>query len=208
MKPKLIFVEGLPNSGKTTLLDLIYEFLISNHVKARALYEDKGDNPIEYYCNDEIIRRFLSLVENDDITYIVECAMLQNPLRLFLLKNNTSVDELEKRVQKICRLFSRYEIVIFMNYHNEPADIFENNARRGSGWTGACIDEFTSNEFGRQRNYKGIEGTLLAYQELSGIQLSIFRKLRCRQYLVNNSGYESGNRDQQVIEILSGLYSI
>ena len=155
---------------------------------------------------DRIIDRFLNYIENDGTTYIIECAVLQNPMRLILLNNNMSVRFFDERIEQICGRFSRCKSALFMNYHDDASDIFLNGSRRGSSWIDACVNEFTCNEYGRQRGFAGSTGTAAAYCELQDIQLSAFRELQCEKYLIDNSRFENGNRDTQVTEILSDMF--
>ncbi|MCM3574598.1 hypothetical protein M3172_15475 [Mesobacillus subterraneus] len=48
MKTKLILVEGLPGSGKSTTAGLIHEILTDNHVSAEIYMEGNLDHPADY----------------------------------------------------------------------------------------------------------------------------------------------------------------
>ncbi|MFC3749599.1 hypothetical protein [Paenibacillus sp. GCM10012306] len=48
MKPKVVFIEGLPGSGKTTTARLIQEILMEMNVKSQLFLEGDLDHPADY----------------------------------------------------------------------------------------------------------------------------------------------------------------
>lgn len=48
MKPKLILIEGLPGSGKTTTAGLVYELLTEMNLSAQLFQEGNGEHPADY----------------------------------------------------------------------------------------------------------------------------------------------------------------
>ena len=157
LKPKLLFVEGLPNAGKSTAVGILTDLLRSEGVPAKPMFETDLDNRLDNHCNaflspdelhdlsdayqdesftlaelaepfaggflvrylkhshriskglfsklsrydfyelpilenfrlvDEMWRRFLSETKGDPYTYVIECAVLQNPTHICLIRDN------------------------------------------------------------------------------------------------------------------------
>ena len=125
-------------------------------------------------------------------------------MRAIILQNN-QVPLFIERVAAICNSFSKYQSIVCMNYHVDPADIVYNHTRRGEGWARSCIHEFTENDYGKERRFHGIEGVASAYKELQEIQLNALALSDCEYYLLDNTHYEESDRENQMIEIFTKL---
>lgn len=276
MNPKLIFVEGLPNSGKTTTLTLINELLQKRGFKTKVMYETDLDNLLDNHCNayltineyknilekyddqettlnelsekfhkgflirywkyrdkislelfnqlrkydfyelslkkhfelvDEMWKIFANRIKDDDIIYIIECALFQNPMHISIVRDNVPIIEYENRVKKIYTFIEHYKNILFYIHHDDPKNIYLNNTTRSSGWRNSILKEYTTgNKFGRTRNLKGEEGIVLAYEELYKTQISLYNKLGSNKYMLDNTNYDENYLEKQIDEKLVELY--
>lgn len=58
MDTKLILVEGIPGSGKTTIAKRLYDHLVANNIKTNLYLEGDIDHPIDlgwyaYFCKHD-----------------------------------------------------------------------------------------------------------------------------------------------------------
>lgn len=72
MQPKLIFIEGLPGSGKSTTAQLVHEWVTEMNIKAQLFLEGDLDHPADYdgvacFKEDEYSRLLNSHEEFRDI---------------------------------------------------------------------------------------------------------------------------------------------
>lgn len=257
MKSKIIFIEGLPNSGKSTSLQLVNEILLSKGIKTKPMYETDLDNfldnhgnaylnieeynkikdsypqidefaedfhkgkLISYYKNkddidnkildqlykfdfynlpldihyelvDEMWKLFLEEVNNANCVYIVECALLQNPMHVSLIRDNVSSNSFKKRVDALCERLIDYDCMLLYIDPQNIEELMKNRSKRSKGWQNANLLEYTTgNSFGRERSFNNDCGLKEAYSELYRIQKELLEKLSIKVLCVTNPEYST-----------------
>jgi len=144
---RLILVEGLPGTGKTTISGWIYRRLKRKGVPAKVLREDDAGMPGDWDIDadkhlpaSEYARRMLELwqhwAENhtDEGVLILDCAFMQNPLNEMMFRGAPDA-QAEAYVRSIAAILEPYDpVCVYLRRESAQASIEFAQAAKGKGW--------------------------------------------------------------------------
>lgn len=179
MDNKLILVDGITGSGKSTTSQYLALQLEKNNQKVKWYHEEESNHPLEYPHGDidelatpEEIEQFMEVVPmqwakfaervlQSDQVHIVESYIFQDTIRI-LFQNNISDQKIIKFAQKI------YEIIhplnpalIYFYQQNVKNSIDRIWAKRGERWKSWFIQADSETQYAISR---GLKGDVAAYQ--------------------------------------------
>lgn len=185
MDNRLILVDGITGSGKSTTSQYLAFQLEKNNRKVKWYHEEESNHPLEYPYGDidelatpaevehfmeitlKLWNKFVERVLESDQVHIVESYIYQDTMRI-LFQNNFSEQEIINFAQKI------YEIIrplnpalIYFYQQNVKKSIDRIWAKRGERWKTWFIQADSQTPYAISR---GLEGELAAYQLWSEYQ--------------------------------------
>ena len=145
---RLILVEGLPGTGKTTISAWIYRRLKRKGVPARVLLEDDPDMPGDWIIDadrhmpvQEYAHRMLKLWQQWAGNYtgegvlILDCAFLQNPLNEMMFRGASDA-QAGAYVRAVAAILQTLNpVCVYLRRESPEASIAFAKAAKGAGWS-------------------------------------------------------------------------
>lgn len=177
-KTKLILVEGLPGSGKSTTAHLLTRQLRRQGYDARWYYEQQTPHPLPYRAArgvSELVqaslhdwRRFAEQAGEEEIT-VLESSFFQHAL-LALLAHEADARTLDAYLGARQELIERLEPkLIYLRREDVTGAVREVCRARGAGWQEHFVRVATHNPYSRRHGLVGLAGAtefMRRYQEL------------------------------------------
>lgn len=219
IKTKLIFVDGITGSGKSTTAHFICRQLNKNGIKAKWFYEIDQGNPFNFRPNKAVkteeehaklyladytkqLEKLADEFLKDDTVYIAESFLFQdvlNPLLYWDIDRDTIFNFYKDFIKAVAKL----DPVVIHYYQNDvPSALKKNFQIRGDSWKAnrlAAKEEFA---YCKNRNLKGEEGYINFFQEMSDISLILFKTFDFRKLQIENSKKDWKSYRKQIMEFL------
>lgn len=139
--------------------------------------------------------------------YIFECCFIQNPLTIGTIKHNAVKEEvmnyvlqLEKAVKKLNPL------LIYMDQPDVASTFYRAIQERPKEWSDRFIDYYTNQGLGKERGYKGVNGTVQVLKERRELELEIYDALQINKRMIDNSQYDDEKRKQRLVQIIKEFF--
>jgi thymidylate kinase len=186
MRPtRLIFIEGLPGSGKSTTARNLTAWLVRAGVAAHCCLEVEPDHPlnvggdlhpagmtlgtelfgrytVEAYVAESLQRwqRFVALAQKEQATSVVESYPYQNAVRV-LLQMDTSPDRIKQYVAEVEEIVEPLApVLIYLERTDSLEAIQATSRQRGEAWTSYAIELITGCPYARRRGLVGESGVM------------------------------------------------
>ena len=213
---KLIFIDGLPGSGKSTTAQYLFRHLQRNGFHARVFHEGQMNHPI----HDEIeeiamweedksianrIERwcgYVSSVRQDPVIDIFESTIFQNALSILLLKkvDREKIFHYFLRVQEI--LNNRRPVLIYFHQQDYLNALLKTFERKGKEAAETMLNLLIWNSSGA--NNPGLEAFDLFdfFHDMKKMSDELFSQFNMGKISIENSG---GNWDHYHAEMTDFL---
>jgi len=216
---KLIFVDGITGSGKSTTAHFLARQLEKNGIKTKWFYENEKDHPLyniewngdknihEYYLRNMLAypnkwNDFINSIKDDDCVYIVESYLFQYQI-CGALSEDCEKETIKQFILKLCSLAACLNPVIVHFYQSDIAKgQRENWQRRGDNWKNWQIDRYGSGAYCINRNLKGEEAVIRYWQGLSELSIEIFEELAFPKLKIENSEYNWDDYKKRILNFL------
>lgn len=218
---KLIFVDGMSGSGKSTTAHYIARQIEKNGHKVRWFYEDEDDHPLaEMEQNKDesdadfaqrILKDypqkwidFVNKVKDDDCIYILESFLFQNIISN-PVANNIDKQTIKEHVHKLCSIAAvacLNPVVIHFYQEDIEAAVCANWLRRGDRWKNKSIDADEKTLFCTSRNLIEEAGVLHLWKEKAEISSELFEELTFRKIQLENSKHDWQSYRKQIMNFL------
>ncbi|MCP4179591.1 MAG: hypothetical protein GY756_17670 [bacterium] len=217
---KLIFIDGITGSGKSTTAHYIARQLEKNNIKVKWYYEEEMDNPfaeIEKDKNESELhfverfmatapaqrRAFVDKVKHDDFVYIVESFLFQDIIEI-LLRSDIERDRIKKYcTQLIDEVNSLNPVVIHFYQEDVEKSIRRNWKRRGDDWKKWFLYKFAKCPYCYNRNLTGENGAIKLWDDLTDISLELFNEFNYQKLQIENSKQDWDIYRKQVLDFLN-----
>ena len=223
IKTKLILVDGIAGSGKSTTAHFIFRQMKKNGIKVRWYYEQEKNHPLQVNEKEaeqkkdeldtdfsrrimgkypEIWNNFVNMIKDDDTVYIVESFILQDVLLLPFVNDldRQTIKDYSHKMLEIIRCFNP----VLIHLYNQDADkaVKANWQRRGEEWTNMVIDIFSKSLYCKNRNLKGVDGNISLFQDFTDFSVELFQEYDFRKLQIENSEYDWNTYRQQICDFL------
>lgn len=194
---KLILIDGLPGSGKTTTALTLAARLRQRDVATRCVLEtgeEGGDHPlnvggplhpagsamgtelfarytVETYITESLHRwrSFVTVTERTSVVQIVESYPYQNAVRI-LLQMDAGAARMRAYVTSLERIVRPLRPVLVYFAHTNAAQALQTIAtQRGPDWTAYAVELLTDCPYARRRDLHGFDGALALMAEYTAL---------------------------------------
>lgn len=182
---KLVFIEGLPGSGKTTTAGILAAKLAQRGIGESCFLEAQAEHPLnvggalhpagetpgsdffarytpESYVEESLQRwrAYVTAAESADAVQILESYPYQNSVRI-LLQMDDPIDHIRAYASEVEDLAQPLRPVLIYLDRRDQASSLEAIARqRGAEWTAYVAELVAASPYGRRRGLQGIAGAL------------------------------------------------
>lgn len=185
---KLILVEGLPASGKSTAASRIAALLDGRGNKVICLDEGVPDHPADYDNYDfpdfeterrrilEKWRQFVQTAE-ENTTYVFNCIFLQNPMCETMMRFDLTEAESCAYIRQIAGIIRPMNpLILYLNQDNVKTAVDSVLRERGDGWLNAVIGYHVDQGYGKRLGLSGYAGYLACLEERQRRELRILER--------------------------------
>ncbi len=221
---KLILVDGISGSGKSTTAHYIFRQIEKNGIKVKWIYEQEKDHPLQisgkryekkkdehehvysrrfmngYYAN---WKKFIKKVENDDSVYIIESFLFQDVLFFPHFMNDLDRDEIKKYSHKLINAAKHLDPVIVHLYQKDAKSSMRRNwQRRGDDWKGWVVKMNVESLYCKNRELKGDEGSLQIWQDFTDFTVELYHEYKFNKIQIDNLKQDWDIYRDQILKFL------
>jgi hypothetical protein len=229
---KLIFVEGLPGSGKTTAASWLAARLQSERLMVNLFLEHQPEHPLnvggtfhpsgdttgeaffQRYTPASFVQESLQrwhtfvrgAVQTDTIS-VLDSYPFQNTVRV-LLQLNATPDDMHEYARQLEALVLPLQPVLLYFTHRDLLDAFHHlstiSAQRGTAWTDYVVELVTHCPYAMARRLEGFNGALAVLRDYKQLTDALVRHSHLPR-LVLEDGAGGWEGCYQQIEAFLGL---
>ncbi|WP_422485687.1 hypothetical protein [Gudongella sp. DL1XJH-153] len=220
IKTKLILIDGITGSGKSTTAQFLAGQLRLNGIKAKWYHETEDSHPLAYEEDVEVFssnqerdkflktipklwRKFSKDAEISDHVHIIESHLLQDTVRI-LFQNNldeTRISTFVKEIEDIIEPLN--PALLYFKQMDVEHSIRKVWKRRGEDWKNWFVDSDIQTPFVKSSGIIGETGVIKLWAEYQNFTDKIFEGYGFKKLCIDNSEGNWTTYHQQMMKFLS-----
>ena len=220
LNTKLILVDGITGSGKSTTAHYIARQMEKNGIKVKWLYEQENKHPLleipikKDESNEDHTKRvlveypkkwidFVNKIKDDEYIYIVESYLFQDVIMFPHFMNDLESQKIKDFSHSILKIASCLNPVL-IHYYQKNVDkaIRQNWKRRGHDWTKGFINFFEMTPYCKNRSIKGKKGVVKLWDDFTSLTLELFKEFNFRKIQIENSEHKWEEYRNNILKFL------
>jgi thymidylate kinase len=222
---KLILVEGVPGSGKSTTAQYISKCLSESGIANKWWYEEEKGHPVYLFNTDESMRQTIDDLANGNYKNVINKALVQ--WRIFsdslqgkekvilvdsiflgyltwtLFPMNVPTMDIDSYVTEVEHIINPCRPTLIYFYQNDISTSLKKICeRRGGNTTEQFIHNANESKYGKQRNLTGFDGMVSFWEDYRSFTDSIYAKTRIKKLSIENSEGKWNEYLQQIMNFL------
>ncbi len=194
---KLIIVEGLPGTGKSTTANMIADKVTKTGRNVVCIDEGIPNHPADYDNYDfpdfeterkRILEKWSEFVKkaSKDTIYIFNCIFLQNPMSETMMRFNLDVEISRTYIREIEEIIKPMEpVIIYISGKDVKGTVDRVIDERREDWLNAVIDYHVNQEYGRKKELFGYDGYIECLIERKKREMDILDSLSLNKYIIS-----------------------
>ncbi|MBW5446525.1 hypothetical protein GE107_10690 [Cohnella sp. CFH 77786] len=215
---KLIMVEGIPGSGKSTTARFIQLQLERNGMETMLFHESAFEHPIlldrdignfvdwkDAYISNW--HQFLTLHANEDFVFVMESVLFQSPI-IRLLHWDLTKEEIISFIEELYTLLQQIDCNLIYLYQNEPSIGIHRmiTARGGENWLKHTYERYKHEPYYLNRGQLGDRVHFEFLREYAEIASIAYSKYGQNTLAIDNTNWEWSLDYGKILEYLSLTY--
>jgi hypothetical protein len=217
---KLILVDGITGSGKSTTSHFIARQLEKNGKKTKWFHETDTEHPLCVSLKEKVeggqdpykfrlfvsypekLTEFVSNVINDEYVYIIEAYLFQDILNQFF-KLDTDKHSIRDFYKKLFKIISSLNpVVIYLYKKNVDKAVKNSFLLRGNSFKEFLVGKCENLLFCKNRNLIGGSGIIQMWYDLINLTFDILDKVDFRKIKIENSDGDWDRYRKQILSLL------
>ena len=222
---RLILVEGLPGSGKSTTAQFIAKCLSDNGIPNKWWYEEEQGHPVYFFNSSEEIQGVINDLSAGKYEDVIDKALKQwevfcnslisvekvlvidsaffGYLTWTLFPFGVPHEVIEKYLIEVESMISPFKPSLIYFYQEDiHCSLKEICDKRGGNTQERFIRNATESKYGRDRNLVGFVGMVQFWQEYRSLTDRIFERTTLRKLAIDNSVGNWAEYLSQITEFL------
>lgn len=194
---RLIIVEGLPATGKSTTASIIADELRNRGRNVVCVDEGVPDHPADYADYDfpdfeterrlilEKWREFVSQADENTV-YVFNCIFLQNPMCETMMRFDLNPEKSGEYIKEIAEINKPLNpVILYISQPDVRMAVDKVLDERGEKWLNAVIGYHTEQGYGRRSGLQGYDGYIECLIERKRRELDILAGLDLESYVLS-----------------------
>ncbi len=186
---RLIIVEGLPGTGKSTTAAMISDALRQKGKMVVCVDEVEPDHPADLANYDfpdfETERRlilekwkgFVSQADENTV-YVFNCIFLQNPMCETMMRFDFDLEASRAYIQEIGQIIKPMKpVILYLSLPDVRSTVDGVLQERGNDWLDAVIGYHTEQGYGKENGLRGYDGYIQCLIERKRREMDILQSL-------------------------------
>jgi len=209
IKTKLILVDGIPGSGKSTISQFISKQMDRNKIKVKWYFEHDMFHPITIDYKElekqqgetepdhsrRIMEKykaawdnFVNKIESDDTVYLIESYLFQNAVLFPHFLNDLNRLTIKKYYHKILEILSPLNPVLILFHHDNIQKVVNTNWKlRGERWNHFVANMFENSVYCKNRNLKGADGSIVLLRDFNEFMSELYEEFNFRKIRIDST---------------------
>jgi dephospho-CoA kinase len=213
VRSKLIIVEGLTGSGKSTMAHFIARQLQYNSVPASWVHEGAAPHPFLIDLDTNVQRyiaeirtnwgAYIDRIEASTQVHVIEASFFNNLLET-LLAHQVSRSQIIQFADELLALSAPLNPTLIYLVQADVAQALERNfKRRGPGFRNFVIELATSTPLAQANGWEGYAGMVRYWQAFVALTDELYERFPSRKLKIDNTAGNWEVYNQQVVGLLS-----
>lgn len=135
--------------------------------------------------------QFAERAVDRDVTTVLECCFLQNPMCAFLAKHDAGIEATAHHVLRLAELIEPLHPLLFYYYQPDVRKTVERVcAERPKAWLDFVIQYHTEQEYGNAHRLHGFDGLIEFLQMRQEVELEICKRLPFETVILENDDHD------------------
>jgi thymidylate kinase len=224
-RTKLILIEGLPGSGKSTTAHHLSRHLTNTGIPNKWWYEEEKGHPVYIYKDHQSAQNIIKELSEGQYIEVIEKALDQwRDFASYLKKTNETIiidsclfgyltwslfpfdvskEMIQMYTSAIEKILKPLHPCLFYFYQDDVHQAMRKICnRRGDTMEQHFVQSATQSIYGKKRDLRGFDGMVRYWKDYRSITDDIFKKLTMSKLAIENSG---GKWDSYFHQILDHL---
>ncbi|SFL57706.1 hypothetical protein SAMN03159341_107208 [Paenibacillus sp. 1_12] len=179
--------------------------VLSNTIYKNDIYE----LPLNQNMNLVVDKwgRFTESALNNQKVYIFECCFIQNPVTVGMIKYDSPKEKIKHYVTSLAKIIACLNpLLIYIEQDDLEFSFNKAVKERPKEWSDGFVNYYTSQGYGKEHGYIGIDGTLQVLQARAKLENEILDLLELDKVKINNSSYGLDRCRSELIHIMRSHY--
>jgi hypothetical protein len=219
MNNKLIIVDGIFGSGKSTITKIVSDYLHEKNIENIFYEEESLDNPLYLnYCEEvkgreetlcfmqktlQIWMDFVSTSNESNSVYIVESTFFMNSIRI-LFHNLISEKEIDSYFSDVIDIIKNTNpLLIYLHKKDVPAAIQKIWNIRGDNFKKYCLEVDASTLYSQNNNLCGDDSTILLWQEYQKLTEKLYIQCNFNKIKISTDNDDWHNFHHEIFNFIT-----
>jgi thymidylate kinase len=227
---KLILVEGVPGSGKSTTAQFISKCLSESGIANKWWYEEEKGHPVYLFDSDESMEETIDDLVNGNYRNVIKKALVQwrifsdslQSMEKVILVDSTffgyltwtlfpmdaPINDIDKYLADVERIIDPCRPILIYFYQSDIYNSLKKICeRRGRNTAEQYIHNANESKYGKKRNLTGFDGMVSFWKDYRTFTDNIFTKTKIRKLSIENSEGKWNEYLQKIIKFLEISYT-